>query len=86
MIPAEMILGFFRSAKASGRKVKISGGDHGAKRGLIGDLKMENKVITVEVEGEVFVLDMNVCEAKTSIFDHRVIHLRGEEHYKIQLG
>lgn len=86
MIPAEMVLGFLRSAKASGRKVKISGGDQGAKRGLIGDLKMENKVITVDVEGEVFVIDMNVCEAKTSVFDHRVIHIRGEEQYKIQLG
>lgn len=86
MIPAEMVLGFLSSAKASGRKVKLSGGDHGAKKGLITDLKMENKVITVDVEGEVFVLDMNVLEAKTSIFDHRVIYLRGEDQYKIQLG
>ena len=86
MIPAEMILGFLNSAKSSGRKVKISGGDHGTKRGLIRELKMEGKVITVDVEGEVFVLDMNVCEAKTSFFDHRVIHLRGEDQYKIQLG
>jgi len=60
MIPAEMVLGFLSSAKASGRKVKLSGGDHGAKKGLISDLKMENKVITVDVEGEVFVLDMNL--------------------------
>ena len=51
MIPAEMVLGFLSSAKNSGRKVKISGGDQGAKRGLIGELKMENKVITVDVEG-----------------------------------
>ena len=86
MIPAEMILGFLSSAKASGRRVKISGGDHGAKKGQINDLKMENKVITVDVDGEVFVIDMNVCEAKTSVFDHRVIHIMGEEQYKIQLN
>ena len=86
MIPAEMVLGFLSSAKASGRRIKISGGDHGVKKGHIRDLNMENKVITVDLEGVIFVIDMNVCEAKTSVFDHRVIHIIGEENYKIQLN
>lgn len=85
MIPAEMVLGFLSSAKTNKRRIKISGTEDGAVKGFVRDVKMEDKVITIDVDGEVVVMDMNICEAKTSFFDHRVIHVVGEEHYKIQL-
>ena len=87
MIPAEMVLGFFSSAKNGGRRVKISGTENGTIKGAIRDVKMENRVITVDIEGEIVVIDMNVCEAKTSFWDHRVLHVRGgEDSFKIQLA
>ena len=85
MIPAEMVLGFFTSARSYGKKIKITSTEKGVKKGVIQDVNMEDRVITVVVEGEKFVIDMNVCEAKTSFFDRRVLHISGEEQFKIQL-
>ena len=60
MIPAEMVLGFFSSAKSSNRKIKITGSDRGVKKGYIRDVKMENRVITLDLDGEIFAFDINV--------------------------
>ena len=86
MIPAEMVLGFFSSAKNNHRAIKITCGSRGVKKGYINQVSMDDNVIMVDLDGETYEIDMKVSEAKTSFFDRRVIHIQGEEHYKIQLA
>lgn len=86
MIPAEMVMGFLSAAKSNNKRVKITVAGEGVFKGKMQDVKMEDKVITIDLEGKQIVMDMNVCEAKTSFFDHRVIYVQGEEQYKLQLG
>ncbi len=81
----DMLFYFLSSAKNNAKRIKVTGGKTSLVKGYVRDLKREDQVIMVNVEGEIYEIDLTVYEVKTSLLDHRVIYVSGEENLKFQL-
>ncbi len=81
----DMLYYFLLSAKGSAKRIKVSGGANGVRKGYVRALKKEGSVLTADIEGENYVIDLDKCEVKTGFFDSRVLHVSGEEPLKFQL-
>ena len=82
----DLVITMLVTARNTGREVKITSSIKGTKKGLIQRLSFEGFVISVEVDGEVFVMDLNWCEVKNHWIDPRVFVVENaEETFKLQM-
>ncbi len=72
MLSPDLVITMLVTARNTGREVKITSSVRGTKKGLIQRLSFEGFVVSVEVENEVFVFDLNWCEVKNHWLDPRV--------------
>lgn len=72
MLSPDLIITMLVTARNTNREVKITSSVKGTKKGLIQRLSFEGYVVAVEVDGEVFVIDLNWCEVKNHWIDPRV--------------
>ena len=86
MLEPDLVITMLVTARNTGREVKISSSVKGTKKGLIQRLSFEGVMISVEVDGEVFVMDLNWCEVKNHWLDPRVFVVENDnETFKLQM-
>ena len=86
MLEPDLVITMLVTARNTGREVKISSSVKGTKKGLIQRLSFEGFMISVEVDGEVFVMDLNWCEVKNHWLDPRVFVVENDnETFKLQM-
>ena len=86
MLEPELVITMLVTARNTGREVKITSSVKGTKKGLIQRLSFEGFMISVEVDGEVFVMDLNWCEVKNHWLDPRVFVVENDnETFKLQM-
>ena len=59
MLSPDLVITMLVTARNTNREVKITSSVKGTKKGLIQRLSFEGYVVAVEIEGEVFVIDLN---------------------------
>ena len=79
MLSPELVIMMLVTARNTGKEVKITSSKKGTKKGLIQRLSFEGFVISVEVDGEVFVMDLNWSEVKNHWLDPRVYVVESAE-------
>ena len=86
MLEPDLVITMLVTARNTGREVKITSSVKGTKKGLIQRLSFEGFVAAVEVDGEVFVMDLNWCEVKNHWLDPRVFVVENaNEIFKLQM-
>ena len=86
MLSPDLVITMLVTARNRGKEVKITSSKRGTKKGLIQRLAFEGFVISVEVDGEVFVMDLNWCEVKNHWIDPRVFVVENsEETFKLMM-
>ena len=86
MLEPELVITMLVTARNTGKEVKITSSVKGTKKGLIQRLSFEGFMISVEVDGEVFVMDLNWCEVKNHWLDPRVFVVENDnETFKLQM-
>ena len=86
MLEPDLVITMLVTARNTGKEVKITSSIKGTKKGLIQRLSFEGFMISVEVDGEVFVMDLNWCEVKNHWLDPRVFVVENDnETFKLQM-
>lgn len=86
MLEPDLVITMLVTARNTGKEVKITSSVKGTKKGLIQRLSFEGFMISVEVDGEVFVMDLNWCEVKNHWLDPRVFVVENDnETFKLQM-
>ena len=86
MLSPDLVITMLVTARNTGREVKITSSVKGTKKGLIQRLAFEESTIFVEIDGEVFAMDMNWCEVKNHWLDPRVFVVKNaNETFKLQM-
>ena len=82
----DMLYYFLNAAMNNRKKIKVSGGKAVVKKVYVNEVKIENDVVMFDVDGEQYAIDLKTNEVKTGFFDQRVLHISGDEPFKIQLN
>lgn len=86
ILSPDLVITMLVTARNTGREVKVSSSVKGTKKGLIQRLSFEGFIVTVEVDGEVFVIDLNWCEVKNHWIDPRIFVVENaNETFKLQM-
>ena len=86
MLEPDLVITMLVTARNTGKEVKITSSVKGTKKGLLQRLSFEGFMISVEVDGEVFVMDLNWCEVKNHWLDLRVFVVENDnETFKLQM-
>ncbi len=86
MINNDIVYSFLSSAKFNNKRIQITCSGRTPQKGYVQDVTIENNVVTLNVDGEIYVMDMNECRARTTLLDRRVIIVEGEEIIKFKMG
>lgn len=81
----DMLYYFLSSSKNTGKRIKVTGGQHGVVKGVVRELVKDNNCLTVLVDDATYVIDLNKNDVRTGVFDSRVIYVDGEDVLKFQL-
>ncbi|MBR6614627.1 MAG: hypothetical protein IKK95_01445 [Lachnospiraceae bacterium] len=81
----DMLYYFLSSSKNTGKRIKVTGGQHGVVKGVVRELVKDNNCLTVLVDDATYVIDLNKNDVRTGVFDSRVIYVDGEDALKFQL-
>ena len=86
MLEPELVITMLVTARNTGREVKITSSVKGTKKGLIQRMAFEGFMVAVEVDGEVFDIDLNWCEVKNHWLDPRIFVVENaNETFKLQM-
>ncbi len=81
----DLLFYFLSSAKSMGKRIKVTGGEHGVVKGNVTEVVREHEKITVVVNDVTYVINLSDALVRTGVFDTRTIFVDGEDSLKFQL-
>ncbi len=81
----DLLFYFLSSSKSMGKRIKVTGGEHGVVKGIVREVVRENEKLTVVVNDVTYVIDLSDALVRTGAFDNRTIFVDGEDSLKFQL-
>ena len=86
MLEPDLVITMLVTARNTGKEVKITSSVKGTKKGLIQRLAFEGYMVVVEVDGEVFDINLNWCKVKNHWLDPRIFVVENDnETFKLQM-